>query len=550
MHPIHCHFGIRKACNLQCSYCDVSEYNKSGQKNDDERALEAVQQFVEKVKREKLNLCSVTLHEAESGIVSARTLGKLINLLVEPAHNDVRIQSHGTRFTPAYLDELLEEIEDPQKLYVGINMDGGWDLVTRNIEELRKRNFKAGILTVVTPLTIKHLKDFENWTNLMRSCGHSLTFKLGERGYGLNKQESEQFADWLYESKNVKSLQAFMPNLCIHDGNACEFYEFDLDGHCYSCNKSHTDVAAFANWFKESFEEIISKRKKLYKNTMVSTECSLCSYQTICQSGCPLSREEGKSIDCAIKKRLYPRLIKEGILSDRFFAIERQPTIPAVLRSVFPSLFAQWNEDQGQDLIDDFLKQYVAREANYRQIVFDFFQFLEKRDFHEDVLRDLANFEYDCFSLLSSETRLLPMDRREKEDSETLIGNARLIFNPDLLIKRYKYPVHTITAKTDQQAIASVEPCEPGEPGESNAPRETEILIYRNPRDQEIYTMALTPLTHKFIHTFLENRKWTFSEGLQRLISELPEIETQDLINDSLAFLKNLYERNIIVSLR
>lgn len=338
---MHCYFAVSKVCDLRCRYCYVPEYNKSHQANYDGQAVAAAQRFSEKIRQESFPFESITLHGAEPAILSAKALGEVIRIFWEATGEEVRIQSNGTRFTESYLGQLLEVVEDPGRLFVGISIDGGpkvhnpqrndtWDQVMENIKALRRQGFEVGLLSVITPLTIKYLQEFGRWVESVKPIVQGLTFKLGEHGFGLSEGEKKIFADWLHESKNTKHLQAFMPDLCMHDGNNCEFYEFDIDGNCYSCNKSYYDLGIFANWFQESFAGIQARRKSLYRDRPIDPECKDCPYLPLCHSGCPLSREENKSVDCQIKKTIYPKLMNDGIRAKAFFAAKSQSTMRAM----------------------------------------------------------------------------------------------------------------------------------------------------------------------------------------------------------------------------
>ncbi|MBI1909402.1 MAG: radical SAM protein [Deltaproteobacteria bacterium] len=338
---MHCYFAVSKVCNLRCRYCYVPEYNKNHQANYDSQAVTSARRFSEKIRQEVFPFESITLHGAEPSILSAKALGEVIQIFRETTRNQVRIQSNGTRFTESYLNKLLEVIGDPNQLFVGISIDGSasihnpqrndtWDRVMDNIKTLRRYNFEVGLLSVITPLTIKHLQDFGLWVESVKPVVQGLTFKLGEHGFGLSAEENKTFADWLYESRNIKHLQAFMPDLCMHDGNNCEFYEFDIEGNCYSCNKNYGEPGIFANWFEENFEKIVAKRQFLYGSRPVDPECEVCPYQRLCRSGCPLSREEDKSVDCLVKKTIYAKLLRDGIRAEAFFPIESQSTSRAM----------------------------------------------------------------------------------------------------------------------------------------------------------------------------------------------------------------------------
>ncbi|MBI2083578.1 MAG: SPASM domain-containing protein [Deltaproteobacteria bacterium] len=98
------------------------------------------------------------------------------------------------------------------------------------------------------------------------------------------------------------------------------------DGNCYSCNKNYLETGVFTNWFEEFFETIVIKRHRLYGPRPVDPECQTCLYQPICHSGCPLTREEGKSVDCRIKKEIYAHLTEGGIDPGLFFKIRKRST--------------------------------------------------------------------------------------------------------------------------------------------------------------------------------------------------------------------------------
>ncbi|MBI2067110.1 MAG: SPASM domain-containing protein [Deltaproteobacteria bacterium] len=124
----------------------------------------------------------------------------------------------------------------------------------------------------------------------------------------------------------------------MQDGNECEFYEFDIDGNCYSCNKNYLETGVFANWFEEPFETVVSKRQSLYGSRPVDPECQSCPYLSICHSGCPLTREEGKSVDCRIKKEIYARFAEEGIDPELFFKIGKRSTVETIKTARFLNL--------------------------------------------------------------------------------------------------------------------------------------------------------------------------------------------------------------------
>ncbi|MBI4404086.1 MAG: radical SAM protein [Deltaproteobacteria bacterium] len=525
---MHCYFAVSKVCNLRCRYCYVPEHNKNQQVDYDEKALFATREFVKKIEKEKFHIDSVTLHGAEPTILSSETLGEIINLFSSAANNDVRIQSNGTRLTPSYLDRLIKVIKNPNKLFVGISMDGSanihnsqrnntWDLITRNIMELRERRFEVGLLAVITSETLKHLREFGYWVEYMKPLVRGITFKMGEHGYSLKASENARFAEWLYKNKHIKHLQAFMPDLCIHDGNQCEFYEFDLDGNCYSCNKNYNDSGTFANWHEDSFKTIVKKREILYGTQAIDPECKSCSYQSLCHSGCPLSRENGKSVDCLVKKNIYSKLTEVGVSNERFFSVERQSTILAVLRSTFPKFFSMLDNPEGTKLVEDFEDQ-EAYALEVHQIPSQFLSFIKKqsRPKLSAFLLELADYEFTLFNLGPAELKC-----SDTLSQDACLADARPIFNPCLTLKTFSYPVHTVANNGWRKRPKA---------------RKTELLFWC--KAETVQALPLKPVSARLLSLFLNDSSLTVGKALENWRTP----------NEALGILKALYDRSIIVS--
>ncbi len=310
------YFAVSKVCNLRCSYCYVPEYNKSMKKFVDDRALQGAKDFVEKAKKENTVLGTCILHGAEPMVISPEVLGEIINIFYTATQRAVRVQTNGTHNDIAYLSTVLDVIGTPCKFNIGVTMDGcamthnpnrqnTWDLVLRNLLIKKGMGFGGGILTVITKEVVGNLKNFGYWVEYMELMGFRIKFKLAEHGYELSHEENIKFAQWLIDSGNKMKLQGFQPKICILKGNNCDFYEFDVDGGVYSCNKAYSEEGKFGNWRLESFEELKAKREVLYQDTPIDIECYGCEYWEQCHGGCPVSRVNKKSIDCTIKRYVW-----------------------------------------------------------------------------------------------------------------------------------------------------------------------------------------------------------------------------------------------------
>lgn len=543
MPTINCYFGVSKVCNLRCTYCYVPEYNKGHQADYDARALAAACRFAEKARREGLSIGEIALHGAEPTILSPQTFGRIINIFHALTGKEIGLQSNGTRLTPEYLDRLLHVIGDPAKLFVGISIDGSpaihnpqrnntWERVMGNIAALRARGFGIGVLAVITPLTMRHLPDFEAWVTQIKSRVDGLTFKLGEHGFGLTAEEKIAFADWLYATQNIKHLQAFMPNICIQDGNNCGFYEFDVDGHCYSCNKNYNTEGAFANWFEQSFAEIVARRDGLYRATPCHAECATCPIAPYCASGCPLTREAGHSVDCYVRKRVYLRLASDGIAVDRFFASERQSTVRALLHAALPIFCAQCATEALETSIAAFQETASLREMPYPQIVAQFVaflpQYLTAYPALPPFLPELAEYEHARFTL-TAQLRKPPAPLPESDPHVPLL-DAQLVINPTMMRRHYRFPVQRITEATDPATLA---------------PEATELLIYADYQQHAVVYWSLDCATAHFAETFLHGEAISVGQGLQRLARALDATE-EDLVGNALAFLKTCHDASVI----
>ena len=312
------YFAATKTCNLRCKYCYVPEYNRANQGDIDIRAIVAAERLIKKAKDERQPLGRVCLHGAESTTLSPHVLGRIVNEFFENTRRPVKIQTNGTLLTVEYLKRLLRTIRNPTKLQMGFSIDGpatihnqnrqgSWSKATKGLLLSKAFGFKVRILSVVNAATVENIEEFGAWCGKMDVAGVPVVFKLAEHGHELTTKENQAFAKWLIESGRQFQAQAFRPNTCIHEGNECYFFEFDIDGGVYSCNKTFFDGGRFADWEKESFEDIKRKRKGLNAEKHIDPACLDCPYWSKCKGGCSASRVNGRSIDCDIKRFVWGR---------------------------------------------------------------------------------------------------------------------------------------------------------------------------------------------------------------------------------------------------
>lgn len=343
---INMYFATHSSCNMNCRYCYVPKPDGAAEVSD-RQILDSLKSFIEKVEIENYVIGSFCFHGTEPTLMSPGTLAEAANLVYGHWNNEginnqrVSIQTNGWNPDREYLLELEKEIGYAGKLSLSFSIDPpkavhdkyrnkSYDRVMANFVEAIALGFRVSVLAVVTPDTINNFPEFAEWMKywLRESAISGNPYKIkikpatGEKGlYGY---DMERLADLLAEYQLHNLAQILTPGYCIQSGNECMWFEFDINGNCYSCNKAYNENGKFADWYNESFDEIFSKRKKLYMNNLMSDECSECEYEFICNSGCPLDRHyagslAGKAHECLLVKKTLGALEAKGLHIVEFY---------------------------------------------------------------------------------------------------------------------------------------------------------------------------------------------------------------------------------------
>jgi len=344
---LNLYFAINNSCNISCKYCYLPFDLKSTKNYSDTKIIHSLSYFIEKVENEGWRIGKFCLHGAEPSLIFSKTMGRIINLIHNHwSNNNIQnltpsIQTNGIRLTKSYLEELLDIINDTKKIRLGFSIDppkavhdcmrdGSYNIVMKNFEAAQKLGFKTAILSVVSNETMNYLDDFCLWIKEQlknkESCGnpYKVKVKFATGKYSLNENQLKRFSNFIIKKDLTSIIQILSPNYCIQNGNNCEWYEFDIDGNCYSCNKNYNSNGIFANWKYESFDTITIKRKKLFENEYTHPDCSKCCYEMVCNSGCPIDRNKtgkikGKAHECTLIKQVYKHFEHEGISIIEYF---------------------------------------------------------------------------------------------------------------------------------------------------------------------------------------------------------------------------------------
>lgn len=334
---LNAYFATHKTCNLNCRYCYIPKYNKNSRKIEDSEILRSLDVFLAKVESEGFALGAFCLHGSEPALAEPETVAEIARKVA--AHREksglrdrsIAMQSNGVRFNEDYLARLAENLDSQNQAKLGFSIDppnavhdylrgGSFDKVERNLDRAIDRGFPTSILSVVSDLTFDYLDGFLDWIaerlEQKRRTGnpYKIKFKIAAHYSEPNQEQKIELGARLADRDMLELVQILTPGYCLQAGNECEWYEFGVDGACYSCNKAYSDEGIFANWKKESLKDIYKKRKKLYIENSRHPECAECPYELICNSGCPLDRSNsGKAVECSLIKTAFGRLDEKGV---------------------------------------------------------------------------------------------------------------------------------------------------------------------------------------------------------------------------------------------
>jgi radical SAM protein with 4Fe4S-binding SPASM domain len=344
---INMYFATHKTCNLRCKYCYVPDHYKDSKKVEDSEILNSFYAFIRKTKEEGYRIGNFCLHGSEPSLMQPETIAEIASemkkyyLSNKMINYRCAIQSNGVRFDRGYLSVLSNNIDDNKKIKLGFSIDppkqvhdflrnDSYDIVLDNLNLALEMGYPVSVLSVVSQMTMKHLLGFKDWMKhyldlkARYNNPYKIKIKFATGEMALNEKQMEDFAYFLSDNDMLEIVQMLTPGYCIQNGNECNWYEFDIWGNCYSCNKAYNEEGIFANWKKESFENISIKRKNLYINDFENPECYECPYQFLCESGCPIDRHKigemkGKAHECTLIKVAYNELEKKEIHITDFY---------------------------------------------------------------------------------------------------------------------------------------------------------------------------------------------------------------------------------------
>lgn len=307
-------------CNLRCHYCYMKDVLEKCTQNDFSHALSAAQQLADKCLSGGYRAKLIVLHGGEATTLPPSVLASVCNILQSISTKDgfQFVQTNGTLLNPEYMDAFDAVINPDIELTFSISLDGAGDMTDcnrgngtyaksmTNARMIKDRGYRASLFSVITAGTLERLDDFEAWVSDILAQGFTWGFQFGFPPRHLSDAQQREFAEWLFERGWHRFAKILSPSACSSHGNACNVLRFDAFGDMPMCGCDRVpDRSSNAHWMGLSMNEIIESKAGYFANTAFSESCSYCPLLSVCNSGCPLTRVEGRALECTLRKSIY-----------------------------------------------------------------------------------------------------------------------------------------------------------------------------------------------------------------------------------------------------
>ncbi|MBP3398120.1 MAG: SPASM domain-containing protein [Erysipelotrichaceae bacterium] len=315
-------------CNMNCCYCFYRELAQQINKPNLIMSLDTTEHLIQNILFNLTELTTVTFafqggEPTLAGIDYFKHFVDTVNIYKKDHHIiQYSIQTNGYTLNEEWFNFLKE-----YQFLVGVSLDGfprihnqlrknslkqdTYEIIIKNIRELKKRNIEFNILTVLTNQLAKYPKEMFEF--ILKNEFKNIQFipclpELDQMksAYSIQPKEFFQFYDvlfpmWFKEFKrgNVISISFFdqfvsafagiRPQGCGTLGNCTNQFVIESDGSIYPCdfyvleknklgNIHETDIKAAA--YGEVARQFLAEPKNM------SALCSTCRYQPLCKGQC------------------------------------------------------------------------------------------------------------------------------------------------------------------------------------------------------------------------------------------------------------------------
>lgn len=317
-------------CNLSCSYCYISTLNSTGGMSEATKR-QLLHKLAETVT--KRNIRKIKFRLAGGEPLSQFKSWKEFIPEVKRA-----LQELGCELEIAFITNLTilnDEIitfSKEQNISYGVSLDGlemhhdtvrkfksgagTFDVIDTNLRKLLAHNIPVSTNTVVTNANLEGLPELTRYLidldipfrySIVR--GEKIDAELLERCLSESYAVMEEAIQtgWQFSRRHqfcdLKTNELGFQT-CASGFSGGAIY---VDGTLNYCHVHFGDAAQPSfSIFEESMDLVDMIEQGTHLEDMKSKDCSLCKYKSICTSGCPVYRVNGKDPQCSIYHRFIP----------------------------------------------------------------------------------------------------------------------------------------------------------------------------------------------------------------------------------------------------
>lgn len=317
-------------CNLSCSYCYISTLNSTGGMSESTKR-QLLHKLVETVTKRNIRKIKFRLAGGEplsqfkswkEFIPEAkRTLQELgceleiafiTNLTILTDEIITFSKEHTISFGVS-LDGLYKHHDRVRKFRSGA---GTFDVIDANLRKLLAHKIPVSTNTVVTNDNLEGLPELTRYLialdipfrySIVR--GEAIDAELLERCLSESYAVMEEAIQtgWSFSRRHqfcdLKTNELGFQT-CASGFSGGAIY---VDGTLNYCHVHFGDAAQPSfSVFEEGMDLVDMIERGVHLEDMKSTDCALCKYKSICTSGCPVYRVNGKDPQCSIYHRFIP----------------------------------------------------------------------------------------------------------------------------------------------------------------------------------------------------------------------------------------------------
>ena len=318
------------SCNLTCGYCYISTLNTTGGMQEATKQ-KLLQKLVETVAKRKLTNIKFRLAGGEPLTQFKAWKGFITE--AKQTLNELNCDLHCSFITNLTLltDEIIE-FSKSHNISYGVSIDGvevhhnatrafrsgagSFKTVDANLRQLIANSIPVSTSTVVSNFNLEGLPDLTRYLiDLDIPFRYSIVKGEGIDGERLDRYLSESYkimheavqTGWRFSSRH--QFCDLKPNelgfqTCASGFSGAAIY---VDGTVNYCHVHFGDATKQAQSIFDDEQDLIDMVEQIsHYEGMKSQDCQSCRFKSVCTSGCPVYRVEGKDPQCSLYHKFIP----------------------------------------------------------------------------------------------------------------------------------------------------------------------------------------------------------------------------------------------------